>query len=185
MVGQLSAICYILVGAIFLLPKAESKVVNINYDVSRELGTKTRYYLKYRSYSTDHAFRDAARCVSLLPMHLSFGTWQALLRYKPTVASPYTNKMVKITPHQGPGSRMNNMMRITDETGGIQLYDQKLYYTDYHFCRVLVEQFNGARHCSLWVSPERRKGSIPQLCSDAYSQICHVKHHIDDPDRCP
>uniref|UniRef100_A0A0K8RIF4 Putative salivary lipocalin n=1 Tax=Ixodes ricinus TaxID=34613 RepID=A0A0K8RIF4_IXORI len=185
MVGQLATICYILVGAIIILPEAHSKVFNVNYDVSMELGTRTRYFLKYRSYQTDHAVRDAAYCVSLLPMHNLYGTWEAVLRYKQTLASQYTNKIVKIRPHHGPGTTVNNMMTITDNAGGHQLYDQKLYYTDYRSCRVMVEQFQGARHCSLWVSPGKRTSAIPQACSDAYSQICNTRHHNDDPARCP
>uniref|UniRef100_V5HQJ4 Salivary lipocalin n=1 Tax=Ixodes ricinus TaxID=34613 RepID=V5HQJ4_IXORI len=186
MAGQFSTICYIIVGTIIIFPEAHSKAVQVNFDATMELRITKRFFLKYRSYREDHSVRDAKHCVSLLVMHNNFGTWDAILRYKLTPASGYINKQVKIRPHhqRGTPGTINNMMRITEDGTGRQFYDQKLQYTNYGNCRVLVEQFSGRRHCSLWVSPEWRKGAIPQLCSDAYSQICSVRHHIDDTERC-
>uniref|UniRef100_V5GIN5 Uncharacterized protein n=1 Tax=Ixodes ricinus TaxID=34613 RepID=V5GIN5_IXORI len=114
MAGQLSTISNMILGAIIIFPEAHSKPVQGNYDASIELGITTRFYLKYRSYRDDHSVRDAKYCVSLLVIHNNFGTREAILRYKSTLASNYINKQVKIRPHhqRGTPGTINNMMSI-------------------------------------------------------------------------
>nr|AAY66765.1 putative secreted salivary protein of the histamine binding family [Ixodes scapularis] len=183
----LTVSCVVMIGAIIILPEAHSKVFQTTYDAQREPAIPKRYYLQYRSYRDDHAVPEAAHCVSLLVMSNAFGLRSAILYYKPTLQGQMKHKQVKIRTHKAPGSRsvVDNMMRITDDETGRQLYDQTLQYTDYGTCRVLVEQFASSRHCSLWLSPERRRGSIPAACSQAYTDICRDRrHHIEDG-RCP
>uniref|UniRef100_A0A0K8R4N1 Putative salivary lipocalin n=1 Tax=Ixodes ricinus TaxID=34613 RepID=A0A0K8R4N1_IXORI len=181
MARQLSTVCCVIIGAIILLPEAHSRAHQTTYDAQRELQLHKRYYLQYRSNRDDHAVRDAAYCVSLLVMRSLFGVTDAILYYKQTLQGPLNHKQVKIRTHKAPGSRstVDNMMRITDDSTGSQLYDQTLQYTDYSNCRVLVQQFGQSRECSLWLSPERRRGPIPPACSRAYTDICgERRHHI-------
>uniref|UniRef100_A0A0K8R8F0 Putative salivary lipocalin n=1 Tax=Ixodes ricinus TaxID=34613 RepID=A0A0K8R8F0_IXORI len=187
MAYQLLTVCCVMMGAVILLPEAHSRVHQTIYDAKRELSLQNRYYLQYRSYRNDHAVQGADHCVSLLVMHSAYGVSDAILFYKQTLQSEMKNKQVKIRTHKAPGSHsaMDNMMRITDENTGRQLYDQMLQYTDYGNCRVLVEQFSSSRQCSLWLSPERRRGSIPTACSQAYTNICGVRTHQIDDGRCP
>uniref|UniRef100_A0A0K8R8L3 Putative salivary lipocalin n=1 Tax=Ixodes ricinus TaxID=34613 RepID=A0A0K8R8L3_IXORI len=187
MARQLLTVCCVMIGAIILLPEAHSRVHQTTYDAQRELAIPKRFYLQYRSYPDDYAVPEAAKCVSLLVVSNVYGQRNAILYYKQTVTGPLKTKQVKIRTHKARGSHsaVDNMMTITDDSTGSQLYDQTLQYTDYGTCRVLVEQFSSSRQCSLWLSPERRRGTIPAACSQAYTDICgDRRHHIDDG-RCP
>uniref|UniRef100_A0A0K8R978 Putative salivary lipocalin n=1 Tax=Ixodes ricinus TaxID=34613 RepID=A0A0K8R978_IXORI len=186
MAHQLLSVCCVMITAIILLPEAHSRVHETTYDAHRELQSRNRYYLQYRSNRDDHAVRDAAYCVSLVVMNNAYGVRDAVLFYKPTLQSQLQNKQVKIRTHKAPGSRstVENMMRITDDSTGQELYDQTLQYSDYHTCRVLVQQFSQSRQCSLWVIAAKR-GAIPAACSQAYTNICSERHQIDNPGRCP
>uniref|UniRef100_V5H539 Salivary lipocalin n=1 Tax=Ixodes ricinus TaxID=34613 RepID=V5H539_IXORI len=187
MARQLSSVYCVMIAAIILLPEAHSKVYETTYDAQRELALTKRYYLQYRSYRDDYAVPEAAKCVSLVVMNVAFGVGNAILFYKPTVQGQTKSKQVRITTHKAHGSRsfVDTMMRITDTDTGRQLYDQTLQYSDYHTCRVLVQQFAQTRQCSLWVIAEKRGRAIPAACSQAYTNICNERHQIDTPGRCP
>uniref|UniRef100_A0A0K8RAD6 Putative salivary lipocalin n=1 Tax=Ixodes ricinus TaxID=34613 RepID=A0A0K8RAD6_IXORI len=186
MAGQLSTVCYVIIGAIIIFPEAHSKPYQTNYDAAREITIKNRYFLKYRSYRDDRIIRGADHCVSLLVTNSQYGVSNAIFRYKLTPRSAYQNKLVQLRTHKSPPqSAQDNMITTMDQATGGQLYDQRLQYSDYQHCRVLVQQFGNQRECSLWLTAERREGPVPTPCSTAYTDICQQRvHQIDDPARC-
>uniref|UniRef100_A0A0K8R4P7 Putative salivary lipocalin n=1 Tax=Ixodes ricinus TaxID=34613 RepID=A0A0K8R4P7_IXORI len=185
MEGQLLTVCCMMVGIIILLPGVHSRATQANFDAARELHITKRFFMRYRSYQDDRSIREAAYCVSLLVTN-PFVATEAILRYKRTPQSQYEQKLVRITTRPStPQGPVRNMMSIIDPDTARVFYDLKLQYSDYGNCRVLVQQFQGRRECSLWLSPEKREGQIPPLCSSAYTDICGQRvYNNDDPARC-
>uniref|UniRef100_A0A0K8R984 Putative salivary lipocalin n=1 Tax=Ixodes ricinus TaxID=34613 RepID=A0A0K8R984_IXORI len=187
MAVQLSTVCYVIIGAIIIFPEAHSKPYQTTYDAAREISITKRYYLKYRSYLNDRIIRGADHCVSLLVTINRYGVSDAIFRYKLTPRGDYNSKLVELRTHKSPPqSTRDNMITTTEKDTGRQLYVQRLQYSDYQHCRVLVQEFQNGRECSLWLSPERRRGPVPSPCRTAYTDICQDRvHNIDDPAHCP
>uniref|UniRef100_A0A0K8RL56 Putative salivary lipocalin n=1 Tax=Ixodes ricinus TaxID=34613 RepID=A0A0K8RL56_IXORI len=162
MAGQLTTVCYVIIGAIIIFPEAHSKPHQTTYDAAREITLTKRYHLKYRSYLNDRRVQGADHCVSLLVTVHRFHVSDAIFRYKWSLGGDYKSKLVELRTHKStPQSAMDNMITTTDQATRGQLYDQRLQYSDYQHCRVLVEQFGSQKECSLWLSPEKRKGPVP------------------------
>ncbi|XP_040072308.1 uncharacterized protein LOC115319786 [Ixodes scapularis] len=186
MAGQLATVCCIIFGAIILLPGAQSRPHQTIYDAKREISILKRYFLKYRSYQNDRTVQGADHCVSLIVTNTAYGVSDAIFRYKWTPGGDYQSKLVELRTHKSqPRSIMDNMITTTDKGTRRQLYNQRLQYSDYQHCRVLVQEFGGRKECSLWLSPERRQGPVPTPCSTAYTAICQQRvYQIDDTARC-
>ncbi|XP_040070555.1 uncharacterized protein LOC120843301 [Ixodes scapularis] len=186
MAGQISTVLCIISAAI-LIPEVHSRAHQTNYDAAAEILIPKRYSMRYRSVLDDRMIPQARYCVSLLFTSVQFGRVEAIFRYKLTLQSEYTNKLVRLTTRKStPRSIVDNMITTTEQATMRQLYDQKLEYSDRRTCRVLVQTFGGGtKVCSLWVAPEKRRGPVPRECSNAYSQICPGQpHQIDYPDNC-